>query len=178
MLIKSMAAIAVALPLACAFAGSAQAQGLTYTAEVGYERVSFTGDPKFDVNAVNFRGGAQFLKHFGVEMDVAAGLGGENVSYQGINANVKMQYAVGVYGVGYLPLAKGVDLFARVGAVGLRDQVSVSGSSGNGNEHGYAVGAGLRWFPMGGKNGLRVEYTRWGLQDDIDTFGATFVHKF
>ena len=75
-------------------------------------------------------------------------------------------------------VAKGADFFVRVGAVGGQFSQSALGASASNHENGWAAGAGFRWFPKNGANGVRVEYTRYGMQDDVNTFGASFVHKF
>lgn len=172
---KLFAALAVAAPFVVA--GAAQAATGPWYAEVGYNRLSTASDVKVDLNAIQFRGGYQASPHWGAEMDVATGLGSGNANI-GVTDHVKLDYLVGVYGVGYLPVAKGADFFVRVGAVGGQFSQSALGASASNHENGWAAGAGFRWFPKNGANGVRVEYTRYGMQDDVNTFGASFVHKF
>jgi hypothetical protein len=172
---KYLAALALALPFA--MAGAAHAAGPWY-GEIGYTRTDIDSDVKADFNDIDLRGGVQF-GHWGGEMEVGAGLGNASTTILGSSVDVKMNYEVGVYAVGHLPLARGLDLFARVGAVGAEFHESVGGGgNGSNRENGYAVGAGLRYFPMGGANGVRVEYTRYGMQDDANNLGVSFVHKF
>jgi hypothetical protein len=171
-----LAALAAALPLVCAAAAQAQ---ITWTGELGYTRSEVdSGDVKVGLNTINLRGGAQFAKHWGAEMEVGTGLGSSDSTFQGVPYSLKMNYQVGIYAVGYLPIAKGMDLFGRVGAVGAQFHEEVLGGHGSNHENGYGIGGGVRWFPGDGKNGVRVEYTRYGLQDDLNNFGVSFVRKF
>jgi hypothetical protein len=172
---KYLAALAVALPFVAA--GAAHAATPLY-AEIGYTHTSLDSDIKADFNTIDFRGGSQFSKHWGVEMEVGTGLGDASSSYQGTNFNVRMNWEVSVYAVGYLPVAKGLDLFARAGAVGAQFNESAYGNTGSNHENGYAVGVGARWFPKDGKNGIRVDYTRYGMQDDANNIGVSYVRKF
>jgi hypothetical protein len=172
---KYLAALAAALPLVVA--GAAHATGPLY-AELGYTQTDIDSDLTANFNTINLRGGDQFAKHWGMEMEVGTGLGDVSTTFQNTSVKLHMNYEVGVYGVGYLPLTKGLDLFARVGAVGAQFHESAGGGNGSNRENGYAVGGGLRWFPKNGANGVRIEYTRYGMQDDANNFGASFVHKF
>jgi hypothetical protein len=173
-----LTALAAALPLAFAASGAHAAQPITWTGEIGYTHTSLDSDVKADFNTIDVRGGVQYGKHWGVEMEVGTGLGSDNTSYQGTSFSVKENYEVGVFAVGYLPLAKGLDLFGRFGGVGAQFHEEVLGGHGSNNEHGWAAGGGLRWFPGAGKNGVRLEYTRYGLNDDADNFGVSYVRKF
>jgi outer membrane immunogenic protein len=173
---KYLAAAAVALPLVVA--GAAHAAGPWY-GEIGYTRTDIdSSDVKAGFNTINLRGGAQ-VGHLGGEMEAGAGLGDDSsATILGGKYSVRMNYQVGVYAVGFLPVAKGLDLFARVGGVAAQFHESGNGLNTSNHERGWAAGLGLRYFPQAGANGVRAEYTRYGMQDDANNFGVSFVHKF
>jgi hypothetical protein len=191
---KHLAALAAALPFVVA--GAAQADGSPapapgpWYAEIGYTRTELTSKDSdvgasltAGLNTVDARVGAQFAKHWGAEMEFGTGLGSTNtnINFSGGGSeavSVKMNWQVGVYVLGYWPIAKGLDVFGRAGAVGAEFHENFEGSPSSNNEHGWAVGAGVRWFPGDGRNGVRVEYTRYGLQDDANNFGVHYVRRF
>jgi hypothetical protein len=171
---KYFAALAAAIPLVVA--GAAHAAGPWY-GEIGYTRSEFDSDVNARLNIINLRGGGQW-GHWGGEMEVGAGLGDSSTSVSGFGFNVKENYEVGIYGVGFLPVSNDLDVFARVGAVGAQYHESANGLNTSNNEHGWAAGGGVRYFPKGGANGVRVEYTRYGMQDDLNNYGVSYVRKF
>ena len=174
------AALAVAAPLAVA--GVAQADAPAGTLEVGYTRADFkvTGANDFGVNTVELRGGLQFNKNFGAEMEGGFGVGSTNITAYGNTGTVKQDWQVAFYGVGYVPVSKDVDLFARLGYGRTQLNISGPGGSGAGQANGAAAGVGMRFFPGSGKNGIRVDYTHYFYNAGTtgDAFGVTYVRKF
>ncbi len=174
------AALAVAAPLAVA--GVAQADAPSGTLEVGYTRADFkvTGANDFGVNTVELRGGYQLNKNVGAEMEGGFGVGDTNITAGGNSGSVRQDWQVAIYGVGYLPVSKDVDLLARVGYGRTQLNISGPGGSGAGQGNGATAGVGMRFFPGAGKNGFRIDYTHYfyNAGTTVDAFGATYVRKF
>jgi outer membrane immunogenic protein len=175
-----VAALAVAAPLFAANASQAATPGATL--EIGYTRADFASAdsvPSFGFNTVELRGGVQFHKNFGAELEGGFGLGSDTVHVDGVGVSVKQDWQVAVYGVGYLPVGHNADLFARVGYGRTQVTASADGYSLAGQSNGAAAGVGFRQFPGGGKNGWRVDYTHYFYNGEpVDTFGAAYVRKF
>ena len=174
-----VAALAVAAPLG--MASVAHADAPAGTVEIGYARETYspTGFQSLGFNAIVVRGGAQFNQNWGVEMEGGFGLGTDTIHPGGVAVTTKLNYQLDIYGVGYLPVAKNVDLVARVGYGRTDTNVSGGGVSGTADDFGAAAGVGVRAFPGGGKNGFRVDYTHFFTNHLAgNTFGATYVRKF
>ena len=173
-----VAAMAVAAPLVVA--GAAQAADSGATLEIGYTRADFSNiNPNPDFNTLELRGGYQFNKNVGAEMEGGFGLGSDTLHSQGVSISVKQDWQVAFYGVGYLPVGHNFDLLARVGYGRTQATASGGGVSLDGQSSGAVAGIGVRQFPGGGKNGWRLDYTHYFYADDpVDTFSVTYVRKF
>lgn len=174
------AAAAVALPMAMAGVANAADSGVTYTGELGYTRAEFQDStPSVGLNTIHGRVGAQFNQNWGVEAEAATSLGSDKEKVGAVNVSFKMNYLVGAFVVGSLPVNENTSVFARVGVASAELEGKGPGGTASDSESGWGVGAGVKWFPNGGANGLRVEYTRYDFDGDgVNAFGVGYVRKF
>ena len=185
---KSLVAFA-ALAAAAAIAAPASAQTLqsylapiTYNASLGYTGIAWAGN---NLGAVTVRGGADFGKYLGVEGEGSFGVSDAAVSLGSASAKTHLNNAYAGYVVGRYPIMPNGNLFARVGYGHLdaRQSASVGGQSVSVSDGVDTLnyGAGGEYL-FDGKNGLRIEYTRYDLRadsaKDADTWSLSFVHKF
>jgi hypothetical protein len=188
--VKSLVAFA-ALAAAAAIAAPASAQSLalpsylapvSYNTSLGYTGLSWGGN---NLGAVTLRGGADFGKYVGVEGEGSFGVSDAAVSLAGASAKTHLNNAYAGYVVGRYPIIPNGNLFARVGFGHLdaRQSASAGGVSASvaGGVDSLNYGAGGEYL-FDGKNGLRIEYTRYDLRTDsakdVDTWSLSFVHKY
>jgi hypothetical protein len=185
---KSLVAFA-ALAAAAAVAAPASAQTLpsylaplSYNASLGYTGVTWGGN---NLGAVTLRAGADLGKYVGVEGEGSFGVNDAAVSLGGASAKTHLNNAYAGYFVGRYPIMPNGNLFARVGYGHLdaKQSVSAGGVSASVTDGVDTLnyGAGGEYL-FDGKNGLRIEYTRYDLRADnaknADTWSLSFVHKF
>jgi outer membrane immunogenic protein len=186
--VKSLVAFA-AVAAAAAVAAPASAQTLqsylapvTYNASLGYTGIAWAGN---NLGAVTLRAGADFGKYLGVEGEGSFGVADATVSLDGASAKTHLNNAYAGYFVGRYPIMPNGNLFARVGYGHLDARQSasaggVSASVADGVDS-LNYGAGGEYL-FDGKNGLRIEYTRYDLRTDdakaADTWSLSYVHKF
>jgi hypothetical protein len=188
--VKSLVAFA-ALAAAAAIAAPASAQSLalpsylapvTYNASLGYTGLSWAGN---NLGAVTLRAGADFGKYVGVEGEGLFGVSDATASLAGASAKTHLNNAYAGYFVGRYPIMPNGNLFARVGFghIDAKQSVSAFGQSASVSDGVDTLnyGAGGQYL-FDGKNGLRIEYTRYDLRTDsakdVDTWSLSFVHKF
>ena len=179
-LFLSIAAAAAALIAAPAFAQeqdhvqTAWWQPSDVYASLGYTGINQGGGAS--IGAITGRVDERFGKYFGLEAEVSAGAAGDT-NAQGYGTWLEHQYAG--YLVGYLPLTRKFDLFARVGYGD--SLIRYHGSNGYDlNTESFNVGAGGQYF-FTPHDGVRAEYTRQDSQDfgpSADTVAVSYVHKF
>lgn len=159
----AVAAAALATP------GVASAEGLY--ANLGYTNYDFD---QVNLDGVTGRLGYQFHKNFAVEGEASFGIGEDTVG----GVDVELDNAIGIFGVGILPVAPNFDLFARVGYGSVEATASAGGLTGTGDGDGFGVGAGGQYM-FTPTFGVRGEYTRLE-GDDVegDTFSISGVLKF
>ena len=185
---KSLVAFA-ALAAAAAIAAPASAQtlpsyltGVTYNGSLGYTGLSWGGN---NLGAVTLRAGADLGKYVGVEGEGNFGVSDAAVSLGGASAKTHLNNAYAGYFVGRYPVMPNGNLFARVGFGHIDAQQSASYQGAGVTVHdgvdSLNYGAGGEYF-LDGKNGLRIEYTRYDLRTDnaknVDTWSLSFVRKF
>jgi outer membrane immunogenic protein len=167
-----MKAIALFTALAAAMGATATAQ-----AETGvYGTAGYTHYDSDDVTlgGVTGRLGYKFHPNFAVEGEASIGVKDDNVGA----VNVELDHAVGVFGVGILPVAPNFDVFGRVGYGQIKASASVPGIGVSADEEGFAFGGGAQYM-ITPKFGVRGDYTRLeGDDDGIDTVSASAVVKF
>jgi hypothetical protein len=139
--------------IAAAFAvdGAARAQAQV-DLNLGYTRFD-----DIDEDAFTGRLSARLLSNFGAEGEVSVGVGDDN----------GLDTAWGVFGKGAIPLGEVTELFARVGYV---DAEADGGAGGDG----VAFGAGGQ-FTITGRSGVRLDYTRYEFEDDVDSWSISYV---
>ncbi len=185
---KSLVAFA-AITAAAAIAAPASAQTLqsylapvSYNASLGYTGVSWAGN---NLGAVTLRAGADFGKYLGVEGEGSFGVADAAVSLAGASAKTHLNNAYAGYFVGRYPIMPNGNLFARVGFghIDAQQSASLGGASASIRDgvDSLNYGAGGEYL-FDGKNGLRIEYTRYDLRTDnakdADTWSLSYVHKF
>ncbi|WGM38551.1 porin family protein [Caulobacter sp. NIBR1757] len=169
--------IAAASVAALAIAAPAMAQDMTPTGygSIGGATINAEGA---DLGAVQGRVGARFGQYFGVEGELAGGVSDDSTNIGGVRANVDLNYEVGAFAVGYLPVSPKVDLFARVGYAKSDFDISVPGASASGDVDGVAYGIGGQYF-FNDKDGIRLDVTRHDTDNgDADSVGLSYVRKF
>lgn len=173
--------LCTALAAAAAFtvlgAQSATAEPLSLPGTSFYGTLGYAGHDVYgeDLGTVQGRLGARFGRYLGVEGELGAGvnhagLGGHD------SAGINDQEAV--YGMAYLPVVAGVDLFGRVG-FGRTDWDYKGAGHPDDADHSVNYGGGAQWF-WSGKNGVRAEYTKESFDHapDGDTWAASYVRRF
>jgi hypothetical protein len=161
---------AVAAP---AFAQGASEPAVTGYGNLGYSLVDTNGP---SLSAVHGGLGARFQRYFGLEGEVAFGLGSKTYS----GADVHVQSAVGAYAVGFLPVRPNFDVFARVGYGHDALKVSSGGVSAVGGEDTVNYGGGVQGF-ITPKDGIRAEYTYHDLRHGaghVNVWQLSYVRKF
>jgi len=163
---------------AAAFAVSANAQDKAQTyVKVGVADADY-GDA---FTALNLGVGVDLNKSFAIEADGDIGLTDRNYSVSGVNVKAKLSYELGAFVVGKLPLSPNVDLTGRLGYMTAQVKASAGGYSASETVNGPAVGVGLRYFPKGGKNGVRFDATHVNFGDKDGTaniYQVAYVRRF
>lgn len=177
-LIAMLGGASVAALLGGAAAQAQALAGVTFTGEAGYSQVMLD-DADVDLGVITLRGGAQLNEYFGVEAEAHFGVNDDQVDVGGTTADVEVNTAFGLFAVGSLPVAEGVQLFGRVGYFTAEVEASAGGASADDSEDGVAFGAGVKWYPQDGAWGVRGEYTRVEFDDDsADIIGISGVYRF
>jgi len=186
--VKSLVAFAAVAAVA-AIAAPASAQSLASFAPISYNAgVGYTGFsiPRADISAVTIRAGADFGKYFGVEGEGAFGLGdSEYAALIAVKTHLNDEYAG--YAVVRYPVLPNANVFVRGGyghsdiKVTATDVSTGIGASATGGSDSWNFGGGGQYF-LDGKNGVRLEYTRYDyVTRDVkgaDSFTVSYVHKF
>jgi len=191
--------------LACALvalSGNAVAADKTGRGYVGAGYTMLTvspeGGPDLDLSALGVRGGYYFNKYFSVEGRLAFGVGDDSVSgtidIPGVGTftgteTVSLNYSLGVYAVGHIPLTAQFQLYGLAGFTKheINDEICVTGlgcvdEDFDDNDLSFGVGAE---FDMTKNLSLGVEYVSYftdgdieGLKYDTDGFGITLNYIF
>lgn len=99
------------------------------------------------------------------------------------NVEANVDYAIAGFAVGRLPIGQRFNALGRVGyhatQLGVMTQIGGQTVSVSEDFDGIAYGAGLE-YDIDGVNGLRFDYTRYNLADDItsDSLAATYLRRF
>jgi hypothetical protein len=122
---------------------------------------------------------------FGLEGEVGWGINHARIG-SGVTANTGLRAnSVGIndqqtiYGVGYLPLGRNIDLFARIG-YGRTDWNFKGMGHFLDDDTSWNVGGGGQWF-WDGQDGIRAEYTRENFNRAVpnsDSWSISYVRKF
>ena len=147
---------------------AANAQG--FYGDVNYAFISSEEeDVDVDLGAITGHAGYIFNDYFAVEGELGFGVADESFSESGVTVDVGLNYVVGVYGVGILPVGDKLNLFARAGFVQAELEASASGGgitfSDSESDEGYALGVGTS-FDFTDNVYLRADYTRYVFDED------------
>lgn len=161
--------IMAAAAAACLVATPAMAGDIGIYGSLGLSHADADNDTSFE--AVTGRVGARFTPNLAVEGEASYGF--EQDSLDGVIYELKSDY--GVYGVVLWPMTDNADIFLRVGTG--NTTIEVGGEDMDNN--GVRYGAGAQFF-FDGANGVRVDLTRFNLDDDIDAdvYTVSYVRKF
>jgi len=173
-----IAASSLALLAAAPAAAIAQEAGTTSMyGTFGYAGSSVEG---VDLGAIQGRVGARFGKYVGIEGELGAGVKNDKTDVAGTSVKIEPQHQAAVYGVGYLPVAPNVDLFARVGYGTTDIKASAAGTSVADNSDSWNYGVGGQYM-VDDKNGVRADYTRYDYRDsssNADVWALSYLRKF
>jgi outer membrane immunogenic protein len=184
LIIAAAAVAAVSAVSAPAFAqiNSAFFAPVTYEGSVGYTGIDTQGA---DLGAIDLRATANFGKFVGIEGEGAFGVTDQNGTVGTVATKLHLNDEYAAYGVARWPVLPNANLFARIGygQSDIKATASLNGVSASAS-HGYDsvnYGVGGEYF-FDGKNGLRVDYTRFDFQTngikDADTWSVGYVRKF
>ena len=146
-----------------------------YSVSGGYARY-VDGSEDWDGHSVTGRVTARMHRNFGVEADLAVGLGSSEI----LGVDVRMNYNVAAYAVGYLPLSDQAALTARVGYGTTEFELDFAGTSVSESYSGLTAGVGAQYF-FDGNNGVRFDVTRHEYDDldgGLDSVAITYVRRF
>ena len=167
------------------FAASAQAQDKNKDSglyvNVGLQTL------EFDTYSVVGRGGYNFSRNFGVEVEGSIGISGTDVGATDISdIEFTTPYSFGGYFVTRYPVAPKFELLGRLGFTNINFEVSDDFQSETENIGGFATGAGFQ-YNIDESNGLRADFTNVLLFDGLGgdflitnatVIDVTFTRKF
>lgn len=165
-----VAAASAALVLAAASAASAADRTSGVYGILGYQDSE-------GLAVVQARLGYRFEKYVGVEVEGGLGVKDDTVKVSGVNVKLKEENQSAAYVVGFLPVSDKLDLFVRGGYGRAHLKASVPGFSASGGANDWAYGAGGQYL-FDGKNGVRVEYTKFSSGDYSNSWSVAYVHQF
>lgn len=171
------------LAAGCCIPASASAQTerppVRVFGEAGYSRVELNGDPDVGFNALHARIGVQFHRYIGVEVEGGFGLGSETVNFGGFDVETELKSAIGAFAILSYPVSDNVEILGRAGYASVRISADAGFGPASASEDAFAGGVGLRLFPSGGDNGVRVDYTRYEFDDGgANAFQISYVRRF
>jgi len=155
------------------------------------------GLPDFDLSALGVRGGHYFNKYFSVEGRLAVGVGDDSLSTIGdvgfgpetVTLAIDLDYSLGVYAVGHIPLTEQFQLYGLVGLT--KQEITLEGcaasvgcdSEGFGDSD-LSLGVGVE-FDVTRNLSLGLEYISYltdgdiyGVKYDTDGVGLTVNYLF
>jgi len=160
-------------------------------------------DSGVDTNAITIRSGVQLTPMFGIEADITSGIDDGEFDYNvdedevdfddnedndfddliAASGDVQLNYLVGAYVRGILPVSDRFDLSARAGYAFVDVDAEVTTPGGTtfaiaDSEDGFSAGAGATW-DLTESWELRADYTWFGF-DEVDVNAGTVAlgYKF
>jgi opacity protein-like surface antigen len=140
-----------------------------------------------DIGLVHAIAGYRFGRFLGAEVEFGGGVIDEEDSSGSFHDSIGITYTVIPAVVGHLPVAPGVEVFARGGYGVTRFKSSFSSTSGGSTSGGSAsssegtaaIGGGAE-FRVGDRGSVRFEYTRLEFDNGTgaDRVGATYIFRF
>lgn len=189
---SAAATLAIALPAAAQGLNLAEPEHTGAYGDLGYNHTSVHGA---DQSIVQGRLGWRFNRFFGAEGELGVGVdGGDRTFGAGgpspLDVGAKQKFNEAAYAVGYLPVMPRMDLFARVGYGAAQYKISPDGLADyNAHTNGFRYGVGGQYY-FDGQNGLRLDYTRYDIQNlsdsggyfggdkDANEWSVAFSHRF
>ena len=167
-----MKAFAALTAVAAVMAAPAPAQAQT-GAYVNGGYTHFDADD-IALGGITGRAGYRLHPNFALEGEATFGVKDDDIG----PVSVELDHAIGVFGVGILPVSPNFEVFGRVGYGQIEASASVPGLAVSADEDGFAFGGGAQYM-FTDKFGVRGDYTRLEGEDDgVDTFSASAVVKF
>jgi hypothetical protein len=169
MLLSASAATLAFAAVAAADAGDVRLSG-------GYTHFDAEG---VDLGAVTLRAGYDFTNYFGIEGEGNIGVNDDTVFVGATPVNVELDYSIGGFVVGRLPVAENANLFARAGYTSASAEASAAGVTFGDDDDGWSYGVGGEWF-FDGANGVRFDITRTEFDNagESDAVGISYVRRF
>lgn len=167
---------------------------VTWDATLGYD---WQDSRRLDLEAIGGRVGARFGRYLGAEGQVDVGVDHHRFVYYPpctevcaepiFLENSRLENSESLYGMGYLPITDGADLFARAG-YGFSDYSAGPVLRRGFSEQSFNYGAGGQIFLIGA-NGIRFDYTRESVTSknqvgseatgsQTNVWSVAFVHRF
>jgi outer membrane immunogenic protein len=136
------------------------------------------GGARFDaedvnLNALNVRLGADLTEFFGIEGEGYVGVGDDTTA----GVTIKLNYGLAGFVRARAPLGDGFSVHARAGYGWFETEGSMGGVTVTEDESGFGYGVGAEYM-FAGPNGVRFDYTRFNLDDDVNTWTLTYVRRF
>lgn len=173
--------------LAALSAVSAPAFAQGFYADAGYSFIGIEVDEDgesgdVDLGALTGHIGYNFSEWLAVEAEGAIGIEDEEASFGGVTASVGLNYLVGAYAKGQIPIGERINLYARAGLVHAEVEAEVTGAGFSGSESdsesGAAFGAGAEFF-FTPQFGIRGDFTRYDIEDtEADAITAAAIFRF
>jgi opacity protein-like surface antigen len=181
---KTVAAVWAAVLLAPSVAAAQTVDRTGFYGSAGYSVFSPEGSGSAGLGVVNLRGGYQFNRYLGAEIEGAIGVDGGRLSpAAGARRTYELDHLIGVFGVARYPVTERFDVFARGGvAHGKFDGATrIRNTPTRFSDDGalWAAGAGVQ-YNFDDRNAVRAEYTRYQGEEpaDFDVWGLSFVRGF
>ncbi|MEO0465904.1 MAG: porin family protein [Pseudomonadota bacterium] len=174
--LSALAALAIA-------AAPALAEDTGFYGDVGYQFINIDEDGvEADLGSIVAHGGYKFSEFLAAEGELAFGIRDEDVAVGGTDVSVGLNYLVGAYGRVQAPLGEGFTVFARAGLVNAEVEAEATGGGVTVSESDSETGAGYGVggeYHFNGVNGIRVDYTRYDIEDlEADAFTIAYSRKF
>ena len=163
-------------------AGVASAQDGTFTLSGGYTQTELDD---FTLDSVTLRAGYDVNAYFGFEGQFDIGLGDDTAGICPANVTclvaiptTELDYGVGLYAIGRVPLGERFSLFGRGGYVHTELSSDVVFAGGR-DANGFSWGGGAE-FALTGSSALRFDYTRTDYDGfgDGEAYSLAYVHRF
>jgi len=151
------------------------AQDSGWYGDIGYQHHSIDGSGvDADIGAITAHAGYNFTPNLAAEGELGFGIADETVA----GVDIGLSHLVGAYGRVQAPLSENLTIFARAGFVQAELEAEAAGVSVSDTETGAGYGIGGE-FRFDGQNGVRVDYTRYDIEDlEADAFYIGYTRKF
>jgi len=161
---------------ACA-AGAQAADKLQTYGKVGVTSADY-GD---QFTALNLGYGVDLSPNLALEATGDIGLSDKTYNVSGVNVKAKLDYQIGAFVVGKLPISPNVNLTGRLGYMQAKLKASAGGFTASDTASGAAIGVGLTCFPHGGKNGFSIDATHANFGSKNGTaniYQVSYIRRF